>query len=63
MSLLLEQLIKQAEKLSKEERLQLISRVADGLRNTERLSSTKNYSITDFRGIATNLPINSVQRH
>ena len=56
MSLLLEELIKQTEQLTKEERLQLISRVAEGLRNTEGLSSaTKQYSITDFRGIGVDL--------
>jgi hypothetical protein len=56
MSLLLEELIKQAEQLSKEERLQLISRIAEGLINTETLSSsTKEYSITDFRGIGADL--------
>ena len=56
MSLLLEELIKQAERLTKEERLQLISRVAEGLKNTESLaSSAKEYSITDFRGIGSDL--------
>ena len=58
MSLLLEELIKQAEQLTKEERLQLISRVAEGLRNTESLApnlSAKQYSITDFRGIGADL--------
>ena len=55
MSLLLEELIKQAEQLTKEERLQLISRVAEGLRNTDLASSSKQYSITDFRGIGTDL--------
>ena len=58
MSLLLEELIEQAERLTKEERLQLISRVAEGLRNTESLSSNlsnKQYSITDFRGIGADL--------
>ena len=57
MSLLLEELIKQAEQLTKEERLQLISRVAEGLRNTDLASSIKQYSITDFRGIGTDLPL------
>ena len=56
MSILLEELIKQAEQLTKEERLQLISRVAEGLKNTESLASpAKEYSITDFRGIGTDL--------
>lgn len=90
MSPLLEELIKQAEQLTKEERLQLISRVAEGLsggnaeaganapqssnddlpegllsaystpllRNTESLApnlSSKQYSITDFRGIGADL--------
>ena len=56
MSLLLEELIKQAEQLTKEERLELISRVAEGLRNTDSLSpSAKEYSITDFRGIGADL--------
>lgn len=58
MSPLLEELIEQAERLTKEERLQLISRVAEGLKNTESLSpnrSSKQYSITDFRGIGADL--------
>lgn len=54
MSLTLEELIKQAEQLSIPERLQLISRIAENLSHSDMPISVKKYSITDFRGIASN---------
>lgn len=59
MSQLLEKLIEQAKQLSQEEQLQLINRVAEGLKDTERLApnpSVKQYSITDFRAIQADSP-------
>ncbi len=54
MSLTLEELIEQAEQLSIAERLQLISRIAENLSHSEMPVSVNKYSITDFRGIASN---------
>jgi hypothetical protein len=54
MSLTLEELIEQAEQLSIAERLQLISRIAENLSHSDIPFVVKQYSITDFRGVASN---------
>ena len=55
MSLSLKELLKQAGQLTKEEQLELISCIADGLRTNNSESLEHKRSITEFRGVAKNL--------
>ena len=57
MSLLLEELIKQAERLTEEERLQLISRVAEGLSggNAELVSAYSTPLLRNAESLSPNL--------
>ena len=57
MSPLLQEVLRQAEQLVPEERLELIQRVAEGLKKPEILSSVKpaKHRVGEFYGIAPNL--------
>jgi hypothetical protein len=55
MSLSLKELLKQAGQLTKEEQLELISCIADGLRSNNSPSLENKHTITEFRCVAKNL--------
>lgn len=55
MNPLVETLLKQAEQLPQEARLELISRLADQLRVQTTPASSQKHRVSEFRGIASNL--------
>lgn len=55
MSPSLKELLKQVEQLSKEEQLELISCIADGLRSNNSQSLENKHTIAEFQGVAQDL--------
>ncbi|NJL62024.1 MAG: hypothetical protein HC903_09565 [Methylacidiphilales bacterium] len=55
MSLSLKELLKQAAQLTKEEQLELISCIANGLKKNNSQSLENKHNIGEFRGVAKNL--------
>jgi hypothetical protein len=55
MSPLLEEVLRQAEQLAPEERLALVEKVMEGLKQSEHSSPSVRHQVSDFYGIAPNL--------